>query len=96
MRQHGRPVQPGDPARATCSPFAYTDFKTATQTRTNRLTTSRPGTSTRCIPRSSALNDEDYDIRGNAQRRPPATMFMTSTRPHGNDVSPYCNGATYT
>jgi prepilin-type N-terminal cleavage/methylation domain-containing protein/prepilin-type processing-associated H-X9-DG protein len=97
------PYDPADPSQSPSlgfAPFGYTDFANRDKPRTTRLIDIRDGTSTTMLMSEviQALNDNDYDIRGdmlNDDR--PCTMFMTINTPNsGTDVSPYCNGALYT
>src|SRR5262245_49003016 len=90
------PVQ--DPAKGI-APFGYTDHASGDKPRTTRLTDMTDGTSNTMLLSEviQALNDTDYDIRGdmlNDDR--PCTQFMTLNTPNsGTDVSPYCNANTY-
>jgi prepilin-type N-terminal cleavage/methylation domain-containing protein/prepilin-type processing-associated H-X9-DG protein len=89
------PVQ--DPARGV-APFGFNPVSSRIP-RTTRLSDITDGTSQTMLMSEviMALNDTDYDIRGDMMNDDqPCTMFMTVNTPNsGTDVSPFCSSTKY-
>jgi prepilin-type N-terminal cleavage/methylation domain-containing protein/prepilin-type processing-associated H-X9-DG protein len=97
------PRNAGDPLQDQAlgyAPFGYTDFVNPSSPRAVTFAEFTDGLSNTLLLSEiiMARNDTDYDIRGDMMNDDrPCTQFMTINTPNtaANDVSPYCNGATY-
>jgi prepilin-type N-terminal cleavage/methylation domain-containing protein/prepilin-type processing-associated H-X9-DG protein len=95
------PYNPNDPVQNPANglaPFGFTDHVSRHLPRTTRLTDFADGTSNTMLVSEVviALNDRDYDIRGDMMNDDRAcTQFMTLNTPNsGTDVTPFCSQRT--